>query len=130
VRPGAIACEIRRHEDRIRTQAFRSFCWHGRMNAEAPGLVRSSADHRAVAQPSNDHRLAAQLRIIALLDRSVKRVHVDMDDFSHDLTPTNTIPGSEKAEYVSRRFVSSITLLLDLRSGGCVAAIVCPDASN
>ena len=99
------------------------------MNAEAPRLVRSSADNRAVAQPGNDHGLASQLRIIALLDRSVKRVHVDMDDFSHDLTPKDD-PGSEKAEYVSRRFVSSITLLLDLRSKGCVAAIVCPDANN
>jgi len=28
------------------------------------------------------------LRIIALLDRSVKRVHVDMDDFSHNLPAT------------------------------------------
>jgi hypothetical protein len=32
--------------------------------------------------PGDD--LAAQLRIIALLDRCVKRVHIDMDDFSHD----------------------------------------------
>jgi hypothetical protein len=58
------------------------------MHTEAPGLVRSSADDRAIAQPSNDHGLAPQLRIIALLDRSVKGVHVYMDDFSHDLTPT------------------------------------------
>jgi hypothetical protein len=28
------------------------------------------------------------LRIIALLDRSIKSVHVDMDDFSHNLLPT------------------------------------------
>ena len=87
-RDGAIACEIRRYEDRIGTQAFRSYCWHGRMHTEAPGLVRSSADDRAIAQPSNDHGLAAQLRIIALLDRSVKRVHVAMDDFSQNLPPT------------------------------------------
>ncbi len=95
-RDGAIACEIRRYEDRIGTQAFRSYCWHGRMHTEAPGLVRSSADDRAIAQPSNDHGLAAQLRIIALLDRSVKRVHVDVDDFSQDLTPQNTILARKK----------------------------------
>src|SRR2546425_6660508 len=62
--------------------------WHGRAHAETPGLVRSSADDRAPAQPGNDHGLAAQLRIIALLDRSIKRVHVDMDDFSHNLLAT------------------------------------------
>ena len=28
------------------------------MHTEAPGLVRSSADDRAIAQPSNDHGLA------------------------------------------------------------------------
>src|SRR5271169_5210332 len=83
----AIACEIRRYEDRIGAQAFRSYCWHGRAHTEAPGLVRSSADDRAIALPSNDHRLAAQLQVIALLDGSVKRAHVDVDDFSQDLTP-------------------------------------------
>src|SRR5271157_1717723 len=57
------------------------------MHTEPPGLVRSSADDRAIALPSNDHGLAAQLRVIALLDRSIKRVHVGMDDFSQDLTP-------------------------------------------
>src|SRR5271165_1291399 len=80
-----IAREIRGYEDRIGTQSFRLYCWHGRVHTEAPGLVRSSADDRAIALPRNDHGLAEQLRIIALLDRSVKRVHVAVDDFSHNL---------------------------------------------
>src|ERR1022692_2479262 len=80
-----IAYEVRRYEDRIGTHAFRSYCWHGRVHTEAPGLVRSSTDDRAIAQPGNDDGLAAQLRIVALFDRSVKRVHVNMDDFSHNL---------------------------------------------
>ncbi len=58
------------------------------MHTETPGFVRSSTHDRAVAPPSDDYGLAAQLRIIALLDRSVKRVHVDMDDFSHNLLAT------------------------------------------
>jgi hypothetical protein len=58
------------------------------MHTEAPSLIRSSADNRAIAPPGNDHGLAAQLRVIALLDRSVKRVHVDMDDFLHNLLAT------------------------------------------
>ena len=126
----AIAWEIRGYEDRIRTQAFCSFCWHGRMHAEAPRLVRSSADDRAVAQPSNDYGLAAQLRVIALLDRSVKRVHVAMDDFSQDLTPKRRFWNRENRIHVTpiRQFHYIITL--NLRSGRCVAAIVCPDASN
>jgi hypothetical protein len=37
---------------------------------------------RRIQVPSDDDRLAAQLRIIALLDRSIKGVHVDMDDLS------------------------------------------------
>ena len=80
-----IAGEIRRQEDRIGAQAFRSHCWHGRTHAEAPGLVRSSTHDRAVTTPSDDDELAAQVRIIALFDRGIERVHVDTDDFSHTL---------------------------------------------
>jgi len=40
--------------------------------------------------PGDDHWLAAQLRIVALLDRCVKRVHIDMDDFSHDHSAIQT----------------------------------------
>jgi len=76
--------EIRSDEDRIGTQALRSHCWYGRAGPEAPRLVRSRAHDRAVAFPSDNHGFAAQLRIIALLDGGVKRVHVDMDDFSHN----------------------------------------------
>jgi len=83
-RDPAIPCEIRSDEDRIGTQALRSHRWHGRSHAEAPGLVRSRTHDRAVAFPGDNHGLAAQLWIIALLDGGVKRVHVDMDDFSHN----------------------------------------------
>src|SRR5271169_3677320 len=126
----AIACEIRRHEDRIGTQAFGSYCWHGRTHTEASGLVRSGTDDRAIAQPSDDHGLAAQLRIIALLNRSVERVHVDMDDFSQYLTPKIMIPDRRKPNTCHVDPSVSITLLLDLRGARCVAATVCPDASK
>jgi hypothetical protein len=71
------------------------------MHTEASDLVRSSADHRAIAQPSNDHGLAAQLRVIALLDRSVKRVHVYVDDFAHKLLATILFRVREQGERVS-----------------------------
>jgi hypothetical protein len=84
VRNRPVACEIRGDEDRTGTQAFRPYGWHGGMNSEGSGLVGSGTNDRTFALPGNDHGFAAQLRIIPLLDRSVERVHVDMDDFSHD----------------------------------------------
>ena len=76
------------------------------MHTEAPGLVRSSADDRAIALPRNDHGLAAQLRIIALFDRSIKRVHVDMDDFSHNLLAAILVRLTERGEQRIGRTVS------------------------
>jgi len=55
------------------------------MNSEGSSLVGSGTNHGTLSLPRNDHRLAAQLRIIALFNRSVERVHVDMDDFSHEV---------------------------------------------
>jgi hypothetical protein len=60
------------------------------MDAETPGLVLRCANDRTITPPGDNHGLAAQLRIIALLDRSVKGVHVDMDDFSHDRSALRT----------------------------------------
>jgi len=51
------------------------------MHAELPRLVAGRADHATLrcGRADND-RLAAQRRIIALLDRRVKRIHVEMED--------------------------------------------------
>jgi hypothetical protein len=81
---GTIANKIRSDEDRSRTQAFRADSGHGRAHSESPRLVRSSADDGALALPGDYHGLAAQLRVVALFDRSTERIHVDMDDFSHN----------------------------------------------
>jgi hypothetical protein len=61
------------------------------MAARTPKLLasyESSTHDRPVALPGDDHGLAAQLRIIPLLDRRVKRIHVYVDDFSHIHLPT------------------------------------------
>jgi len=76
-------------------------CGHGRMHPEVPGFIRSSADNRAFALPSDDYRFAAELRIIALLHRSIKRVHVDMDDFSHSFLATILFPIGHDSEITS-----------------------------
>ena len=51
-------------------------------HAEAAGLVRRRANHRALAAPGNDHGTPAQLRVIALLHGSVEGIHVDVDDLA------------------------------------------------
>jgi hypothetical protein len=58
------------------------------MAERTPKLLASyEAAHTTERLPrqADDYWLAAQLRLITLLDRSIKRVHVDMDDFSHNL---------------------------------------------
>jgi hypothetical protein len=57
----------------------------GRTYSESPSLVRCSANDGAFRLPSHEHGLTTQLRIIALLDRGIERIHIDMYDFSHDL---------------------------------------------
>ena len=49
------------------------------MDSESPRFVAGRCDHAAFARSSNRDRLPAQLRIVALFNRRVERVHVDMD---------------------------------------------------
>jgi hypothetical protein len=44
-----------------------------------------------VAFPCDDRGLAAQFRCVAPLDRSIERIHIDMDDFSHNHNDGETI---------------------------------------
>src|SRR5260370_39766677 len=74
--------EIRRNEDRFWAQPFSTDCWHCRAHTELPRLIRSGAYNRPVAFPSDNNRFAAQMRIVALFDRSVERVHVHMNELS------------------------------------------------
>ena len=82
-RCGAVPSEIRSDENRIRAQTRRAQCRHGRANSERACLVRGRAHYRARTAPGDDDGFAAQRRIVALLDRSVKRIHVDVDDLAH-----------------------------------------------
>jgi hypothetical protein len=89
MRDHSIAYEIRRDKDCAGTQAFRSYCRHGRAHTESPGFIGSGAHDRSAALPSDNHGLAAQLRIIPLLYRSIKGVHVYVDDFSDNHLEVN-----------------------------------------
>jgi hypothetical protein len=73
------------------------------MYAETPGFVRSSTHDRAVTLPSDDYGLAPQARIITLLDGSIERIHVDMEDFAHNLSPTILFRSPEHCERASGR---------------------------
>src|SRR5580698_4066354 len=79
----SIARKIRRQEDCIGTQSLRAAGRHCGAYTETPSFVGSGTDHRPIATPGNDDRLAAQLRVIPLFDRSIKCVHIHMDDFAH-----------------------------------------------
>ncbi len=65
---------------------------HGRADAEGPRLVAGRRDHAALRRLTADReRLAAQRRVVALFDRRVEGVHVDVKDaadFRHDLRNT------------------------------------------
>ena len=60
------------------------------MHAELSRLVRSGADNRAITLPGDNDGPVTQLRVVTLLDRSIKSVHVDVDDFPHDRLTTGT----------------------------------------
>jgi len=81
-RNGSIARKIRREKDGVRTEAFGLNGGHRRTHAEFPRLIRGRAHHRAVPAPRDDDGIAAQLRIVPLLDGSVECVHVDVHDFA------------------------------------------------
>ena len=82
-RHSSIAGKIRREKDGIRTEAFGTNGGHRGTHAEFPRFVRRRADNGAVSPPRDNDGLAAQLRIVPLLDGSVECVHVDVHDFAH-----------------------------------------------
>src|ERR1051325_10882623 len=83
VRDGAVLFEIRRDEDAGRAEALRARGGHGGVDAELARLVGPGADHAPLARPADDHRLAAQRGVVALLHRRIECVHIDMDDLAH-----------------------------------------------
>src|SRR5438876_4218311 len=80
---GSVAREIWGQEHSIKAETFRSNSRHRRTDSKLSGFVGSGADNGATTPPSDDDRLAAQLRIVALFDRRIKGVHVDMNDLAN-----------------------------------------------
>jgi hypothetical protein len=56
---------------------------HGRPHAEDTGFVTRRGDDASLGTVADGDRTSAQTGIIALLDRRVEGVHVDMNDLSN-----------------------------------------------
>jgi hypothetical protein len=52
------------------------------MHAELARFVARGRDDAAFPRSADRDRLPTQLRIVALFDRCVERIHVDMDDLA------------------------------------------------
>ena len=66
--------------DAVRARLARPRHRHRRVHAERARLVARVPHDAPVAEPADDHRLAAQRRVVELLDRREERVEVDVQD--------------------------------------------------
>ncbi len=81
LRDGAVLLKVRPHDLQRRAQANRAGHRNRRPHAELAGLVAGRRHHSSGFRRAADrHRLAAQLRPVALLDGRVERVHVHVND--------------------------------------------------
>ncbi len=55
------------------------------MHTELSRFIGGCRHDTAFARAADRHRLAAQFRIVALFDRRVKGIHIDMDDLAAGL---------------------------------------------
>src|ERR1700761_4321054 len=74
-----VAGKIRGHKHCFWTQPLGSYSRHRGANPKTPRFVGSSADNRAVTLPGDNDRLAPQAGVVALLDRGIERVHINVD---------------------------------------------------
>ena len=82
-RHAAVEGKIRRHENRLRAEAFGGGGGHGGMQAEAAGFVRGGADDGTRAFPGHDDGQALQIRLFAQFYRGVEGIHIDVYDLAH-----------------------------------------------
>ena len=84
LRLARVAAEVGRDEDGVRAEPAGARGGHRRMDAEAADLVAGGRHHPPALGPAADHhRLAAQRRIVAHVNRRVEAVHVAMEDTPH-----------------------------------------------
>ena len=74
-----------RHEDEVGAEALRLDRRHSRTDTEAARLVAGSRHHATHIAMPHGNGFALEVRIVSLLYRSIKGIHVDMYDFAMHL---------------------------------------------
>src|SRR6202022_1075519 len=74
--------EARLYEDQVGTFALCDDRRHCGAHAEFPRFVACGGDNAALARSADGNRFAAQVRIVALLDGRIERIHVYMDNLA------------------------------------------------
>src|SRR5258708_10424963 len=74
--------ETRLHEDQVWALPLRGNRWHGRPDTELARFVARRRHDAALPGSADGDWLAAEIRIIPLLDGRVEGVHVDVDDLA------------------------------------------------
>src|ERR1039458_2847936 len=73
----------RTHENAIGTKPPRCGAGHGGADPELPRLITGGTHHPALGRGrADDHRPAAQPRVVPLLHGSEKRIHIKMEDYA------------------------------------------------
>ena len=80
-RHGLVGVHPPRHENQAGTQPQGPLRRHGRTHPEAAGLVAGRGHHAPLLRTAHGNGLAPEFRMVALLHRRIKRVHVDVYDF-------------------------------------------------
>lgn len=81
-RDSTVDVETRRHEYEVGATPFCGDRGQRRSHTESTGLVACGGHDAARGRAADGDRLAPQLRIVALLDRCEKRIHIDMNDLA------------------------------------------------
>jgi len=72
--------EARHHENQFRALPLGRYRRHRRPDAERARFIACRSYDTAFLRPADGDGLSAQVRIVALLHRSIKRIHIDVDD--------------------------------------------------
>ena len=77
-----VALLTRPHKTGLRAESPGPGTAHGRVDAKTAGLIRTGCNHpAAVGIAADNNRPAAQIRVVELLDRGKKGIHVNMNNF-------------------------------------------------
>ena len=83
LRDRLVDVEARRDEDQFGALPLRGDRRHRRAHAELARLVARGRYDAPFARSADRDRLAAQFRIVALFDRRIECIHVDVDDLAN-----------------------------------------------